>query len=128
MLRDRFLRSPDSVVGGGNAALTPRPVSTPAGIAPEPPPSKIQAFEQKLGAKRHEDSWKRSPNVTGTGAIHCKSFHCKLSDDALGFLDQQVNEWLDAHPQYEVKFVTTSVGDFSGKLGKEQHLMMQLWV
>ncbi|MBL4591487.1 MAG: hypothetical protein JKY96_05955, partial [Phycisphaerales bacterium] len=47
---------------------------------------KIQTFEQKLG-RRHEDSWERSPNVTGTGAIHCKSFHCKLTGDSLEFLD-----------------------------------------
>jgi hypothetical protein len=113
-----------------------RPLGSSPQVAPkaseptpaEPPKPKIQAFQQALGAKRHEDQWKRSPNLTGTGAIHCKSFHCKLSDDALAFLDEQVNQWLDAHPQYEVKFVNTSVGEFTGKLGKEPHLVMQVWV
>jgi hypothetical protein len=93
-----------------------------------PGSSKIQAFENKLGLKRHEDAWKRSPNVTGSGAIHMRTFHCKLGDDAIGYLDQQVNEWLDAHPQYEVKFVTSNVGEWSGKLGKEFHLVVQVWV
>ena len=96
-------------------------------VPAEPPPPKIMAFEQKLGRK-HEDSWSRSPNVTGTGAIHVKSFHCKLNDEALGYIDQQVNEWLDAHPQYDVKLVTTSTGEWAGKLGKETHLIMQVWV
>jgi hypothetical protein len=108
-----------------------RSPDTPAaekGLPPEPPPPKIQAFESKLGAKKHEESWKRSPNATGTGAIHVRSFHCKLSEDALTFLDNQVNEWLDAHPQCEVKFVSTAIGEFQGKLGRENHLIMQVWV
>ena len=94
----------------------------------EPPKPKIQAFQQALGGKRHEDSWNRTPNTPGTGAIHLRSFHCRLSDDALTFLDQQVNEWLDAHPQYEVKSVNTAVGDFQGKMGKEPHLILNIWV
>jgi hypothetical protein len=105
-----------------------QPAKAAAELPPEPPKPKIQAFQQSLGSKRHEDTWNRTPNITGTGAIHVKSFHCKMSDDALVFLDQQVNEWLDAHPQYEVKFVTTSSGEFVGKVGKEPHLVMQVWV
>ena len=110
------LFSPDSIGGSG-----------PTG---DPPPSKIQAFEQRLGAtgKRHEESWKRSPNVTGNGAIHLKTFHCKLNNESLDFLDQQINEWLDAHPQYEVKLVTNAVGDWTGKTGREPNLIVQVWV
>lgn len=89
--------------------------------------SKIRAFDQKLVSGRHEDTWERSPNVTGTGAIHVKSFHCKLSEESLHYLDTQVNEWLDAHPQYEVKFVTTAVGDWISKT-REPNLIVQVWV
>lgn len=104
------------VGGGGREAL----------IADEPPP-KIQVFEQRLGAKKHEENWNRTPNANGTGAIHVKSFHCKLNDDSLVYMDQQVNEWLDAHPQYEVKFVTTSIGEWQGKM-KEMQMVVQVWV
>ncbi|MDF1809751.1 MAG: hypothetical protein P1U42_08655 [Phycisphaerales bacterium] len=90
-------------------------------------PSKIRTFEQKLNANKHEDTWERTPNVTGTGAIHVKSFHCKLTGDSLEFIDQQINEWLDAHPQYEVKTVTTSIGTWTGKL-KEPNLIVNVWV
>ena len=122
-MRSFPLRSPDpGASGAGTPAI--RPLGEPA----QPPPPKIQAFEQKLGVKRHEDSWKRTPNTPGTGAIHVKTFHCRLSDDALGFIDQQINEWLDAHPQYEVKFVSSNVGEFQGKMGKEMHMIVQLWV
>jgi hypothetical protein len=119
--------------GSGPRPVSPPPKVGPAANAPsaaEPaadqPASKIRSFEQKLGA-RHEDQWARSPNVTGTGAIHVKSFHCKLTGDSLGFLDEQVNQWLDEHPQYEVKMVTTSVGEWSGKL-KEPNLIVNVWV
>lgn len=137
-LRSHPCFSPDS---GGSPLI--RPSTSSIGVKPmgttiarpnisetatdEPPPPKIQAFEQR-SARKHEDSWTRSPNVTGTGAIHCKSFHCKMNDEALGYLDQQVNEWLDAHPQYEVKFVTTGSGEWQGKMGKEIHLIVQVWV
>ena len=114
---------------------TPRPVAAPSPSIPtaikevpaEPPPPKIHAFEQKLGVRKHEDSWNRTPNSMGTGAIHVKSFHCKLNDDSLVYMDQQINEWLDAHPQYEVKLVTTAVGEWVGKM-KEMQMVVQVWV
>lgn len=106
--------------------LTPQPKADPKPAAPERS-SMIRTFEQKLSSGKHEDSWNRTPNVTGTGAIHVKSFHCKLTGDSLDFLDQQINEWLDAHPQYEVKLVTTAIGTWTGKL-KEPNLIVNVWV
>lgn len=130
--------------GSTQTPIGPAPSVPPKPSAPLPPlgpppatagapaveaPSKIRALDQKLGAGlgRHEDSWTRTPNTTGTGAIHVRSFHCKLNGDSLDNLDKQINEWLDAHPQYEVKFVTTSVGDWTGKI-KEPALIVQVWV
>lgn len=133
MLHTRLLRSlllsPDGALpvnAGGGLSPAIKPIG---GLPPEPPPPKIQSFEQKLGLRKGgEEIWKRTPSATGQGACHVKTFHCKLSDDAFGFLDTQVNEWLDAHPAYEVKLVTTSIGEFQGKVGKEPHLIMQIWV
>ncbi|MDG2054162.1 MAG: hypothetical protein P8J86_05585 [Phycisphaerales bacterium] len=110
------LGSPDPA-----ADIAPLPVAiseVPAGM------KKIRTLESK---KKHEEEWSRTPNTTGVGAIHVRTFHCKLSDDSLAFMDQNINEWLDAHPQYEVKFVTSSVGVLTGKL-KEPHLICQVWV
>ena len=87
-------------------------------------PKKITAFGKE---KRHEEKWSRTPNINGTGAIHVKTFHGKLTDDALAYMDQQINEWLDSHPEYEVKFVTSTVGVLSGKT-KEPHVISQIWV
>jgi len=114
------LRAPDDGATGSGHAGTPNPAQPQRS-------SKIRTFEQKLAGGRHEDQWDRSPNVTGTGAIHVKSFHCKLNEESLHHLDQQINEWLDAHPQYEVKFVTSTVGEWRGKT-TEPNLLVQVWV
>jgi hypothetical protein len=121
----------------------PHPVEYPDDGGPTPVPHtrnqaaaavgtspKIQfgSIQKSIGSGRHEDSWSRTPNTPGTGAIHVRSFRSKLSDDALGYLDQQINEWLDAHPQYEVKLVSTSIGEWSTKLGKEPGIIVNVWV
>ena len=85
---------------------------------------KITAFGED---KKQESEWIRTPNATGTGATHVKTFHSKLTDDALIYVDTQVNAWLDEHPEFEVKLVTTTIGTFTGKV-KEPHLICQVWV
>ena len=85
---------------------------------------KITAFDKE---KKKMSEWIRQPIADGTGASHVRTFHSKLTDDALGYIDQQVNEWLDENPQLEVKLVTTTIGTFTGKV-KEPHLICQVWV
>ncbi len=126
------LRSPDSQFGSGGLSGGSPPSgithAPPSGIAPAVDTKpKIQAFEQKMSAGHSESNWKRSPTASGTGACHVKSFHAKLTGESLEFLDKQINEWLDAHPQYEVKLVTSTVGEWTGKL-KEPNLIVQVWV
>ena len=99
-------------------------LSTGSMEAGEMSSSKIHAFGVR---KAHDEHWNRTPNANGTGAIHCKTFVTKLRLDAIEHLDQQVNEWLDAHPEYEVKFVTTAIGTLFGK-NKEEALFMNVWV
>jgi len=89
------------------------------------PTSRIQTFGTK---SRHVDKWDRTPNVTGTGAIHCKIFHAKLREDALDYLEEQINEWLDKHPEYEVKEVTSSIGELKLKSSSEPAMFVTVWV
>lgn len=145
MKMSEILRSPESGMSGGSGAPiggsskishfggpsigAPATSALPSeALADEPPKSKIISVGQTMGAaKRHEDNWSRTPNTTGNGAIHVKSFHCKLATESVEYLDKQINEWLDAHPQYEVKLVTTAVGEWTGKI-KEPNLIVQVWV
>ena len=84
---------------------------------------------QVFGGQRvpHEDKWSRNTNVTGKGATHVKTFYCKLRPDAIQYLDDQINEWLDKHPEYEVKLVTSTVGKLVGK-NIEDALFLNVWV
>ena len=100
------------------------PVPIADSVGPPGAAKKITAIE---GRRRHEDQWSRTPNTPGNGAIHVRTFHSKLTDDAHVYLDQCINEWLDAHPEYEVKLVNSTVGQLTGKL-KEPHLICQVWV
>lgn len=92
---------------------------------PEGLRKKIKAMGK---SKRHEDDWTRTPNTNGTGAIHCRSFFTKLTEDAVAYMDQSINEWLDQHPQYEVKFVSSTIGTMQGKTGPQSVLICQVWV
>lgn len=123
----RLLFHPDSVDGSRvdlGPALSPQPVLRQDVGSP-----KIKQLEQRLGAGlgKSSDGWARPPTNSGTGACHVKSFHCKLGGDSLDYLDRQINEWMDNHPECEVKLVTTTVGEWQGKL-KEPALIVQIWV
>lgn len=87
--------------------------------------SRIRAME---GRPEHKQKpWRRQPNVNGQGATHVKTFVAKLRYEAIEHLDEQINDWLDAHPECEVKFVTTAIGPLIGKL-KEDALFVNVWV
>ena len=87
--------------------------------------NKITMFGPKTG--REQKTWARQPNVTGSGATHVKTFVSKLRLDAIDNLDEQINDWLDQHPECEVKFVTTSVGQLVGKV-TEEAVFVNVWV
>jgi hypothetical protein len=71
--------------------------------------------------------WKRKPNADGKGSTHVKSFHCRLNTEAMEIMDGQINQWLEEHPELEVKLVNTTVGEWQGKI-KEPALIVQIWV
>ncbi len=71
--------------------------------------------------------WKRKPNIDGKGATHVKSFHSRLNSEAIEIMDAQINQWLEEHPEIEVKLINTTVGEWQGKI-KEPNLIVQVWV
>ena len=60
------------------------------------------------------------------GATRCRTFHCKLSDGAVEFINNQINEWLDGHDEITIKFATSTIGMFEGK-HTEPNLIMTLF-
>jgi hypothetical protein len=85
---------------------------------------KIKSFGAETA--RHEHTSKRKPTANGTGASHVRSFRGKYSDQGLEYLDNAINDWLEAHTDVEVKFVTSTVGVFEGKT-REPALVLNLW-
>ena len=89
-----------------------------------PTPSKIKAFGVAGMTQQH--TYKRPTHATGTGACRVRSFHGRLSDEGMAYMDDKINEWLDGHPDIEVKIVTTSIGQYEGKI-KEPALVLNVW-
>ncbi len=89
---------------------------------------KIRSFGKGAGLSlvKDESSYKRPLNKSGTGATRVRTFHTKMSDNAMHYLDGLINEWLDAHEEVEVKFSNTTVGVVEGKKA-EPHLIVTLW-
>ena len=83
--------------------------------------SRIRTFESdsKLSSGS-EMEFKRPMNTTGTGATRVRTFHAKLNDGAFHFLDNQINEWLDAHSDIEVKSSNPLLPSFSSTLSSSR--------
>ena len=41
-------------------------------------------------------------------------------------MDSKINEWLDQHPEIEIKQATTCVGEYEGKI-REPALIVNIW-
>lgn len=85
----------------------------------------IRAFGV-VGAAQATSQWKRKPYASGQGAIRVRTFHGKLSDQGMDHMDNVINTWLDNHPEVEVKNVTTSIGQFEGKI-REPAIVVNVW-
>ena len=108
----------------GEGELTPIGLVDEVGPAEVLPSSKIRFNAgTTLGARQQ---FKRQPCTDGHGACRVRTFHGRLSDEGLAYMDDKINEWLDSHQEIEVKFVTTAVGLYDGKV-KEPALVMNVW-
>jgi hypothetical protein len=93
-------------------------------MSAEPPKSKIHQMSAVGSLTPH--SYKRSTHSNKTGAVRMRTFHCRLSEQGVDYLDQTVNDWLESHPDVEVKFTTSTIGLWDGKL-KEPTLILNVW-
>ena len=111
-------------------AAGPAPSSSASvGLAPAPVgqlsmPSKIKVAGS--GDKHTYTRFKRPAHVDGTRACRLRTFHGRLSDEGLAFMDDKINERLDNHPEVDVKHVNTNIGPIEGKNG-EQAMFVMIW-
>ncbi len=88
--------------------------------------AEIVTFEK---GRKEDDAqrWNRTPDPESHSAIRCRSFVAKLRIDAVEHMDEQINEWLDAHPEYTIKHVVSTIGVLKGK-EKEDALFVSVFV
>jgi hypothetical protein len=94
-------------------------------VDPTKPKHQIKAIGEAEG--QAQKRWTRLPAATARGACHTKTFIAKLRVDAIELMDDQINQWLEDNPDYEVKFISSSTGDLMGKV-KEPTLFLSVWV
>ncbi len=103
-----------------DVAPSPKPAAPPA------PAPTLRVPPAGMVSHDGDDKLHRQTHATGRGATRTRTFHAKLNDGAMAFLDGQINEWLDQHPDHEVKFATTTIGIVEGKR-QEPHLIINVW-
>lgn len=108
---------------GGSAALDPLDLAP----SDDSTAGKTQIHHFGKTTQREDEVWRRKPKITGHGASHVRTFYAKLRPDGIQHMDAQINEWLDKHPDYEVKFATTAVGLLQEK-SAEPALFVTVWV
>lgn len=108
-------------------ATTPVPSASGSGVPPVGIESKIRSLSSAK-VETVESRWKRPLNKNGAGATHVRTFVGSLSQQGLEYLDRHINEWLDTHPDAEVKFATLQVGDMPTATGREPALIAQVWI
>ena len=81
-----------------------------------------------LGAGEEWDdaTFKRRLDPRNPCATRCRTFHSKISEAAVNFMNSQINEWLDSSEDITIKFATSTIGAFEGK-HIEQNLIITVF-
>ncbi|NQV32050.1 MAG: hypothetical protein HQ515_05110 [Phycisphaeraceae bacterium] len=102
--------------GSARPQAAPRP-QAPAKPAPRPAAAQATAVSKKVG----QVVAKNTSRITGL-----KTFYTKLHPGALDFIDEQVAEWLKAHPSIYIKQVNVTVGEVQSKK-TEPNIIISVW-
>lgn len=116
-----------------HAMTTPPPNDEPISLeAPDEAPgsgmSKIHSFAtgSTLSGVHHDERLKRPLSGAQDAPTRCRTFHAKLNDASIAYMNDQINEWVDADPRIFIKTVSTTVGLFEGK-HPEPHLFITMF-
>jgi hypothetical protein len=83
--------------------------------------------ETFVGADLHDESYLKRPLITeGVGATRSRTFHAKLNDGAVAFMNKHINEWADENPNVVIKHATSTIGVWEGKKA-DPHLIVTVF-
>ncbi len=87
-----------------------------------------QASAATLGMSHGWDDakFKRPLDTRAIAATRCRSFHSKLTDSALEYMNDQINDWLDNNDAITIKFSNSTIGIFEGK-SSEAHMIVTMF-
>lgn len=71
-------------------------------------------------------TYRRSLLVDSPNATRCRVFHAKLADGAFAHMSEQINEWVDANDDVQIKFVSSCIGVVEGKHA-DAHLIVTVF-
>jgi len=96
--------------------------------APRSGTSKIRNLAEagSLAGTHHDENLKRPLTGPTEAPTRCRTFHSKLNDSSLAYMNDQINEWIDGDPRVFIKTVSTTVGTFEGK-HPEPHLFVTMF-
>lgn len=66
-------------------------------------------------AKRDEGKYNRRLEPNAPAATRCRTFHSKLNEGAVAFMNDQINNWVDSEADVRIKFASSTIGVFEGK-------------
>ena len=87
--------------------------------------TRIQTFGAHAADASQQHQYKRTPSLTGAGAVRCRLFHSKITVAALDHMTETINEWLDSD-EIEVKYVGQVIGTMEGKK-PEPNVIVTVW-
>jgi hypothetical protein len=73
-----------------------------------------------------ESKFKRRLDPRSPFATRSRTFHSKLNDGAVAYMHEQINEWVDAAKDVNIKFATSTIGIFEGKHA-DPHLILTVF-
>ena len=115
-------RKPLSMGAGASAKMPAPPEKAVVPPAPVKPAQRLAAkTDDRPAAPAAPSAVVPEERISGL-----KTFFTKLHPGALIFLDEQVTEWLKAHPDVQIKRTNVSVGEVMAKK-TEPNIIINVW-
>ncbi|MFH0983021.1 MAG: hypothetical protein V2A79_15995 [Planctomycetota bacterium] len=83
--------------------------------------------ETQLGVGTFDESGLARPaDPNQACATRCRTYHAKLNDGAVAYMNREINEWVDRNPSIRIKFATSTIGVYEGKRS-DPHLIVTVF-
>ena len=86
-----------------------------------------QMSETQLGMGSFDTSGLKRPlSPNSPWATRCRTFHAKLNDGAIAYMNREINEWVDKNDDVSIKQATSTIGVYEGKR-QDPHIIVTVF-